>query len=628
MRLKKPRLPRAVYVVFTTLAVAAFAVAQDAVEPAPTDVTATSETAATDETVDVLTRGPVHEAFAEPYDHDPQPGIVITKKPPEPITEIPPETMPEGQNVQWISGYWAFDHEQEDFIWISGVWRVTPPGQRWVPGYWADVEEEFQWVSGFWSSAEAEELSYLPLPDESLEQGPTSPEPSDDRFWVPGCWVYRDATYAWRPGFWSRGYADWVWIPSRYIWTPRGCIYANGYWDYPIAHRGLLFAPIYFHSPIYAHAGYYYRPSVVIYSHLLLGHLFIHPHYGHYYFGDFYGHHYASFGIYPWHWYGGHHRRYDPLLRYYGRHPQHFGLHNNARSSDVVAHLKGQHKSFVDRADFRPSHTFKGQADFAKRHGSGSDVRRSMLGGSMQDAVKSRGGDMNFVRLSDKQRGQLSGTTKQLRQFQQQRSRVERALATTDGPGAKSGSAAVRQQRLKLPKVDNSFSSNTVQGNRRGRGSASNRRAITATQNAAGANSALKRGRGSESFRGRSSQFNKSPGSSASGQRLSRSQSSGQRSITPRARSSSPQFSRSPSGGGGRSTAGRSSSGGGRASAGRSSRGPSATSRSSGSRSGGGRSFSGGGGRSGGGRSFSGGGGRGGGGGGRGGGGGGGRGKH
>src|SRR5258706_11576690 len=64
--------------------------------------------------VEVLARGPVHEAYAEPADHRPQPSPVLAKQPPDPIDELPPDQKPDGPNVQWIPGYWAWDEERSD----------------------------------------------------------------------------------------------------------------------------------------------------------------------------------------------------------------------------------------------------------------------------------------------------------------------------------------------------------------------------------------------------------------------------------------------------------------------------------------------------------------------------------
>ena len=103
-----------------------------------------------DQGAQVLTRGPVHEAFAAPVAHDPKPGLIAAKEPPAPVEEMPPDQKPAGQNVQWIPGYWSWDQSRNDYIWVSGVWREPPPGRQWVPGYWHQVEGGFQWVPGAW----------------------------------------------------------------------------------------------------------------------------------------------------------------------------------------------------------------------------------------------------------------------------------------------------------------------------------------------------------------------------------------------------------------------------------------------------------------------------------------------
>ena len=112
--------------------------------------------APTQEGVEVLTRGPVHEAFAEPVTFDPTPGLVVTNEPPPAVEELPPAEKPEGDDVTWIPGYWAWDDAREDFLWVSGIWRELPPGRQWIPGYWATVESGFQWVSGYWAPTEQE----------------------------------------------------------------------------------------------------------------------------------------------------------------------------------------------------------------------------------------------------------------------------------------------------------------------------------------------------------------------------------------------------------------------------------------------------------------------------------------
>src|SRR6476660_1603298 len=96
--------------------------------------------------VEVLTRGPVHEAFAETITFNPQPGMEAPKTPPAAIEEVPPQQRPEGRNVSWIPGYWGWDDERNDFLWISGIYRNAPPKQTWVSGYWSQVAGGYQWT--------------------------------------------------------------------------------------------------------------------------------------------------------------------------------------------------------------------------------------------------------------------------------------------------------------------------------------------------------------------------------------------------------------------------------------------------------------------------------------------------
>jgi hypothetical protein len=55
----------------------------------------------------VMARGPVHEAYAEPIELRPQATPLVEKQPPDPVDEVPPDQKPEGDNVQWIPGYWS-----------------------------------------------------------------------------------------------------------------------------------------------------------------------------------------------------------------------------------------------------------------------------------------------------------------------------------------------------------------------------------------------------------------------------------------------------------------------------------------------------------------------------------------
>src|SRR5271169_2017878 len=98
----------------------------------------------------VLASGPVHEAFAKPVSMDPQAPILVPNQPPENLQEMPPAERPAGANIVWVPGYWAWDAERNDFVWVSGCWRNAPPNTYWVPGYWLQAGNGWEWIGGFW----------------------------------------------------------------------------------------------------------------------------------------------------------------------------------------------------------------------------------------------------------------------------------------------------------------------------------------------------------------------------------------------------------------------------------------------------------------------------------------------
>src|SRR5262249_58602755 len=134
--------------------------------------------------VEVLARGPVHEAFAEPVEGQPQPSPLIRQQPPDPIEEQSPDQKPAGDHVQWIPGYWSWDDERGDYLWVSGFWREPPPDRQWVPGFWQKADDGWQWVPGFWALPEQKQIEFLPPPPAPLEAGPSVPAPVANNVYV------------------------------------------------------------------------------------------------------------------------------------------------------------------------------------------------------------------------------------------------------------------------------------------------------------------------------------------------------------------------------------------------------------------------------------------------------------
>ena len=248
------------------------------------------------ENVQVLTRGPVHEAFAESVSFDPQPGLIISTRVPDAIEEMPPEQQLEGDNVTWISGYWAWDDDQNDFIWISGIWRNLPPGRQWVPGYWNGIDDgQYQWTSGYWADATTEEVPISPPRRRATSMPaqyrralrPTiAGSPATGCGWTPampggrvtGCRCGRTGPGC-RPATAGPAVVTSTWMATGTMrWrtavcsSPR-CISAHAIMT------GRIITTL---------------PSIVVALNVFADHLFMRPRYGHYYFGDYYAPRYGT----------------------------------------------------------------------------------------------------------------------------------------------------------------------------------------------------------------------------------------------------------------------------------------------------------------------------------------------
>lgn len=359
----------------------------------------------------VLEEGPVHEAFAEPIAADVGSGSVIQQEPPKPVDEIPPEYRPEGNNVEWIPGYWMWLEDRNDFVWVSGVWRAIPPGRSWTPGHWASVEDGYVWTPGFWSDIASEQLEYLPYPPQTLDQGPSTAAPSDNHFWIPGNWVWQNQNYAWRSGYWYPGQANWVWVPEHYCYTPRGAVWVRGYWDYPLQRRGLLYAPVYWNNGYRYGAGYAYTPNRVINSALLLSSLFIDNNRGYYYYGRGFG---GRTGFSPW-YVGGGPGFYSPLYGYYS---WQFGRNSN----DWRDRFDNERYRFDNDFDGRR----RSQNDVNQLITSVNDLRRydRNLQQNLDDE-RFKGWKNDYRKLSQDDRDELRDRSKQLAKYSEARTRFE-----------------------------------------------------------------------------------------------------------------------------------------------------------------------------------------------------------
>ena len=314
--------------------------AQDAVAP-PTPA---------EEQPEALTRGPVHESFAQPVVTDTQDAMGTTTAPPPNIVETPPDERPVGGSVAWVPGYWAWDADRHGYIWVSGCWRVAPPGMSWVSGYWTNTTGQWQWIPGFWTPSANQAIEYLPAPPEIAEPAPSETVVADT-IWVPSCYYWVDGRYVLRRGYWLQAQPGWVWMPSHFIRTPRGHIFVAGHWDYDLGHRGVLFAPEAFAPGVHFRAGFAFSPSITIDVSLMTGSLFVYPQYHHYYFGDYYDSGYARLGIYAWFDVDRHHQWSDPIF-------VHDRWQHGRSDPDWERHLRRDYDDRRAHVDMRPARTY------------------------------------------------------------------------------------------------------------------------------------------------------------------------------------------------------------------------------------------------------------------------------
>lgn len=389
----------------------------------------------------VLTRGPIHEAFAVASMSGATAGAVITRTPYDPIAELPPDYRPEGDNVAWIPGYWSWDDDRSDFIWVSGIWRDLPPGRQWIPGYWAPSRAGSQWISGFWGDVAQTEVVYLPAPPEPLEAGPSSPAPEPGTLWTPGSWVWQQTRYAWQPGYWLVQQPDWVWSPAHYTWTPRGHVYVPGYWDHDIVHRGVMFAPVYYAQPVYLRPNYRYSPSTVIDLAVILTSLFVQPRTRHYYYGDYYDRRYEARGFYPW---------YSERVRRYGDDPiyTHYRSRQLQQDRNWDRHVEEQFRHRREHVDARPAQTLALQVNIVNNR-KADTPRDFIIGRSLTEAAQNRTESLRFRPVNVDEREQIETRGRDVRKLEAERAKIETARETPERSTA--GRETRRPVRVDLP---------------------------------------------------------------------------------------------------------------------------------------------------------------------------------
>jgi hypothetical protein len=401
------------------------------------------------EGMEVLTRGPVHEAFAEPVNYNPEPTKIVPKQPPDPIEELPPDQRPADENAQWIPGYWAWDDDRSDFLWVSGIWRVSPPGRVWVPGYWSQVETGWQSTAGYWKVVEQNQVQYVPQPPAPLEAAPSTPAPAADSVMVPGNWVYSGTRFVWSPPYWVDYRPGWVWMPAHYVWTPAGFVFVPGYWDLELVRRGLLFSPVFFTRPLWTQPSWVYRPYYPVYDSFLVGALFVRPGWNQYYFGDFFEARYRTLGFTPWIDFRFGRYGYDPLFNYY----RWQNRRDRAWLTDLRSVYEGRFRGDIPR----PPRTLVEQNRIVQNItvNNRTTINNINITNFVRATAPLNRFESKSVALRPVPRNQLAEITnysREVRTLGRERSQIESSLIKTGG-AATTNRAAARVVKFEVPKT-------------------------------------------------------------------------------------------------------------------------------------------------------------------------------
>jgi hypothetical protein len=204
------------------------------------------------------------------------------------------------------------------------------------------------------------------------------------------------------------------------VWAPRGYVFVDGYWDYSIARRGVLFAPVYFRSPVYTQRSYSYSPRTAISLSVLASHLFVRPSYQHYYFGDYYGTNYSTAGYYPSYSFHSSRSGYDPVYaeqRWRNRHDDQWEQRRQA-----------EFQRRRDQESARPPHTWEAQQE-RMRHEPSRRERSFAVGEPFEEL--SREHSQGFRIMTSKERRDLAQRWQASRELTAERQEWENNAART-----------------------------------------------------------------------------------------------------------------------------------------------------------------------------------------------------
>jgi hypothetical protein len=286
-------------------------------------------------------------------------------------------------------------------------------------------------------------MQYLPQPPPQPEVAASVPAPDENSVFVPGTWVFQDTRFVWRPGYWCDYRPGWVYVPARYTWTPCGYVFRDGYWDFDLAGRGLLFSPVVVGPAFIGRPSWVYTPTCVVNWGCLLGAMFVRPRCGHYYFGDYFSPIYARRGFVGLVDFRVNRSCYDPIYSYYRWH--------NRNDLQWDRNLRGMYVGRY-RGDIpRPPRTLVQQNTLIQNFTTNNvNVTNIRMVSQLNQIDRSK---VNLVQIDQRRREQERREGERLREVSRQRDQLERQFVTRGGPPSRSeGSPHIAKINLPPPR--------------------------------------------------------------------------------------------------------------------------------------------------------------------------------
>ena len=235
-----------------------------------------------------------------------------------------------------------------------------------------------------------------------------------------------------------------MWVPAQYVWSPRGYVFVDGYYDYSVARRGVLYAPVYFNPSVYSQQGYRYSPVTAISLAVFGNQLFLRPNYNHYYFGDYYGSGYSTAGYYPWFSFNDGRRGYDPFYAHQRWHRR--------NDRDWQQRIETDFQRRNDNEEARPPRSLAAQQTLLKE-GDTTNVTQSLnnviVATTLAQLATSKESSLRLQPVTNEEQKTLTAHSREVNRFRAARQKME--VKTSDAAGeqpAKDSAPA----RVKLPK--------------------------------------------------------------------------------------------------------------------------------------------------------------------------------